>query len=106
MLVNQLRMTVPPEQDAEIIEPGDDALQLDAVHQKDGERGLVLANVIEKRVLKTLRAMGSRVSLAGRFCCLNALGSFGRNYSAAPSASVKSARWIGELGMMVEMACL
>ena len=56
VLVDELRMSVPAQQHAEIIEPGHDALQLHAVDEKDGQRRLVLANVVEKRVLKTLRA--------------------------------------------------
>ena len=52
VLVDELRMSVAAQQDAEIIEPGHDALQLHAIHEKDGQRRLVLANMIEKRVLK------------------------------------------------------
>jgi hypothetical protein len=44
-------MPVATQQDAEIIEPGYHALELDAVHQKDGERNFVFANVIEEGVL-------------------------------------------------------
>ena len=51
MLVDELGVSVPPQQHAEIIEPSDHALQFDAVHQEDGERDFAFANVIEKRVL-------------------------------------------------------
>src|SRR3546814_10612031 len=34
MLVDQLHVTVPAQQHREVVEPADDALQLDAVHQK------------------------------------------------------------------------
>ena len=34
MLVDKLRMTVAPEQQTEIVEPGDDALQLYPIYQK------------------------------------------------------------------------
>jgi len=44
-------MPVATQQHAEIVEPGDHALQLDAVHQKDGERNFVFADVIEEGVL-------------------------------------------------------
>jgi hypothetical protein len=52
-------MTIAPQQHAEIVKPGDNALQLHSVHEKYGQWRLLLANVIEKRVLQTLRA----------FCC-------------------------------------
>jgi hypothetical protein len=52
MLVDELRVPVAAEQDAEIIEPSHHSLQLDAIHEKDGQRSLVLANMIEKSVLK------------------------------------------------------
>src|SRR3546814_9984255 len=38
MLVDQLHVTVPAQQHREVVEPADDALQLDAVHQKHGVR--------------------------------------------------------------------
>ena len=56
VLIHELRMAVAAQEDAEIVEPGHDSLQLYAVDEKDGQRGLLLANVIEKRVLKALRA--------------------------------------------------
>src|SRR5262245_61148043 len=65
VLVNELRMPVPSQQHAEIVEPGHDALKLDAVDEKYRERGLCLANMIEKSVLKALRA----------FCCHGASSS-------------------------------
>src|SRR4029079_7068742 len=52
VLVDELRMSVAAEQDAEIVEPGHDALQLHPIHEKDRQRSLVLANMIEKSVLK------------------------------------------------------
>ena len=57
MLVDELRMAVPAQQDAEIVEPSHDALQLDAVDEKDREGNFVLPDVVEKRVLKILRAI-------------------------------------------------
>jgi hypothetical protein len=47
-------MSVPPQQYAEIIEPGYDALQLDTVHEKNRERDLGFTDVIEKGVLQIL----------------------------------------------------
>ena len=54
VLVDELRMTIATQQHAEIIEPGHHALQLDSVHQKNGERNFGLADVIEKSVLQVL----------------------------------------------------
>src|SRR5262252_6643519 len=54
VLVDQLRVSVTPQQHAEIIEPSHDPLQLHAVHQEDRERRLVLADVVEKGVLQIL----------------------------------------------------
>jgi hypothetical protein len=54
VLVNKLRMTVPPQQHAEIIEPRHHALQFDAVHQENRERRFVLADVVEEGVLQIL----------------------------------------------------
>ena len=59
VLVDQLRMAVTAQQHAEIVEPGDDALQLDAVDQEDGQWDLVLAYVIEERVLQALGPFGA-----------------------------------------------
>jgi hypothetical protein len=42
VLVDQLRVAIPPQQHAEIIEPSHDALQFDAVDQKNGQRTLLL----------------------------------------------------------------
>jgi hypothetical protein len=44
-------MAVAPEQQAEIVEPGDNALQLDSIDQKDRQWRFGLANVIEEGVL-------------------------------------------------------
>src|SRR3954468_2575749 len=48
VLVDKLRMTIATQQHAEIIEPSNHALELYAVHQKDRERGFVLADVIQE----------------------------------------------------------
>jgi hypothetical protein len=50
-------MPIPAQEHAEIIEPRYHALKLYAVHEKDRERNLVLADVIEESVLKVLRAL-------------------------------------------------
>src|SRR4051812_49478013 len=48
----------PPQQHAEIIEPGHDPLQLHAVDQEDRQRRLTFSYVIEEGVLQILRAFG------------------------------------------------
>ena len=48
MLVNQLNLAIATQKNAEIVEPGDNALQLHAIDEKDRERRLVLADVVEK----------------------------------------------------------
>src|SRR4051812_49112596 len=58
VLVDELGVSIPPEQHAEIIEPGHDPLQLHAVDQKDRQRRLTLADVIEEGVLQILCAFG------------------------------------------------
>jgi predicted GNAT family acetyltransferase len=60
-------VAVPAQQNAKIVEPGHDALKLDAVHEKDRERNLGFANVIEKSVLQALRAL-CRHGLIVPFC--------------------------------------
>ncbi len=54
VLVDKLRVSVAPQKDAKIIEPGHDTLQLHPVHQEYGQRGLILADVIEESVLQIL----------------------------------------------------
>jgi hypothetical protein len=51
MLVDKLRVTVAPEQKTEIVEPGDNALQLHSVDQKDRQWRFGFANVIKEGVL-------------------------------------------------------
>src|SRR6185369_7006242 len=58
VLVDELGMPVPPQQHAEVIEPGDNALQLHSVHQKDGEGNFGFADVVEEGVLQILRTIG------------------------------------------------
>jgi hypothetical protein len=63
VLVDELRMPVPSQQHAEIIEPGHNALQFDTVHQENSEWYFAFADVIEKSVLEILRTIGCH----GRF---------------------------------------
>ena len=52
MFVYELRLTIAAQQDAEIVKPCNHALQLDPIHQKDGDGNFLLADMIEKDVLK------------------------------------------------------
>jgi hypothetical protein len=48
-------MTVAPQKHAEIIEPAHNALELDAVDEKNRKRRFVFTYVVEKRILQVLR---------------------------------------------------
>ena len=63
MLVDKLRMVIAFEQNTEIVEPGDNSLELDAVHEKDRDRHFSFADVIEEDVLETVRSLASHVFL-------------------------------------------
>src|SRR5690348_13893092 len=67
VLVDELRVAVPSQQYAEIIEPGHHTLQLDAVHEKDREGDFGFTDVIEKRVLQVLSAVACH-GLCSDFC--------------------------------------
>jgi hypothetical protein len=69
MLVDKLRMTVAPEQQAEIVEPGNNSLQLYSVDQKNRQWRFGFTNVIKEGVLQILCAVG-------RHCCCPACVSF------------------------------
>jgi hypothetical protein len=58
VFVDELGVPIPAKENAKIIEPRHDALQFDPVYQKDGERDLILSQVIQERVLQVLRAFG------------------------------------------------
>eukprot|EP01012_Entosiphon_sulcatum_P012987 TRINITY_DN18264_c0_g2_i1.p1 TRINITY_DN18264_c0_g2~~TRINITY_DN18264_c0_g2_i1.p1 ORF type:complete len:114 (-),score=16.66 TRINITY_DN18264_c0_g2_i1:365-706(-) len=58
VLVDQLRVTVTAQQHAEIVEPGDDALQLHAVDEEDRQRNLLLPHMVEESVLEILSPLG------------------------------------------------
>jgi hypothetical protein len=54
MLVNQLRVTVATQQDTEIVKPGNNSLKLDPIDKEYRHGRLVLANIVQKNVLKVL----------------------------------------------------
>ena len=55
MLVDELGMPVAPQQNRKIVEPGNDALQFDTVHQEHRHRCLVLPHMVQEHVLNILR---------------------------------------------------
>lgn len=54
MLVDKLRLTVAAQQNAEIVKPCDNTLQLNAVDQEDRHRYFRLTHMVKKCVLKVL----------------------------------------------------
>src|SRR5271166_5497193 len=58
VLIDQLGVSVATQQDAEIIEPGNETLQFDSIDEKNRDRRLGLPYVIEKGVLEVLRLLG------------------------------------------------
>jgi hypothetical protein len=54
MLIDKLRMAIAAQQHREIVKPGDDALQFDAIHQKYRDGRLGFANVIQEDILHVL----------------------------------------------------
>ena len=54
VLVDQLRMAIAPQQDAEIVKPADDALQLHTIDEKNGQWRFVLPDVIQECILQVL----------------------------------------------------
>jgi hypothetical protein len=57
VFVNQLRVAIPAQKDAEIIEPGDHTLKLDAIDKEYRQRDFLLSDVVKEGVLKVLRAI-------------------------------------------------
>jgi hypothetical protein len=70
---------VPSQENAEVVEPGDYALELDAVDEENRERRLVLPNVVQKRILEALHSFcghlfSIHVCAVSRFLSLVVLG--------------------------------
>jgi hypothetical protein len=61
MLIHELRVSVTPQQDAEIVKPCDNPLQFYSVHEENRERCFVFSDVIEKGILKALNSLCSHV---------------------------------------------
>src|SRR3954468_8640920 len=66
MLVDQLDLIVAAEQQAEVVEGADHALQLDPVDQEGRHRHLVLADVVQEHVLKLLPCLCRHPAIPSR----------------------------------------
>jgi len=71
VLIYELRMAVAPQQHTKVVEPAYDPLELDAIDQKNRQRRLVLAHVVQERVLEVLD------SICAHFCYPPVLGLLG-----------------------------
>jgi hypothetical protein len=55
VLIDQLSLRFTPQQHGKIIEPSDNALQLNAIDKEYRRRRLVLAQMVQKNILNVLR---------------------------------------------------
>jgi hypothetical protein len=62
VLVDELRVAVAAQKQAEIVEPGHYALQLHAVHQEYREWNFGLADMVQKRVLQVVTLVSHGVA--------------------------------------------
>jgi hypothetical protein len=58
MFIDELGVAVTAKENAEAVEPRDDALELHAVDEKYGEGNFLLTDVVQERILKAWRAFG------------------------------------------------
>jgi len=56
MFINELRMTIPAQKQAEVIKPRYHALQFHAVDEENRQGNLALPNLVQKCILKVLCA--------------------------------------------------
>jgi len=54
VLVHQLRMRIPAQQDTEIVKPSNNPLKLDPIDEKNGYRCFVFPDVVQENVLNVL----------------------------------------------------
>src|SRR5262249_54524429 len=54
MLIHELRMGVPPQQNTKVIKPSNDPLELNAIDEEYGYRGFVFPDVVQEHVLNIL----------------------------------------------------
>jgi hypothetical protein len=55
MLVHELGMPIPAQQNGKIVKPGNDALELDTVHKEHRYRRFAFPHVVQEDVLNILR---------------------------------------------------
>lgn len=60
MLVDKLGVTIPAQENTEIVKPGDNALQLDAIDQEDCEWNFLFSDVVQEGVLQVLHKLFCR----------------------------------------------
>jgi hypothetical protein len=58
VFVDQLRVAIAPQQDAEIVKPRDDALKLHSIDQKYGQWDFVFPYEVQECILQVLGAFG------------------------------------------------
>src|SRR5918998_1668444 len=75
VLVDELGVPVPAEQHGEVVEPGDDPLELHPVDQEDGHGRLAFANVVQEHVLHVLGLLGGHGAVLLLMCGLPSWGS-------------------------------
>jgi len=61
VLVDKLRVPVAAKQNAEIVEPRNDPLQLDPIYEKDRQRRFLFSDVVEELILKARYSFGGHV---------------------------------------------
>lgn len=76
MFIDQLSVPITFQQDAEIIEPTDDALEFDAVNKENRDGNFTLADMIEKCVLKVLFFITHLRCISPRFCLLQCTNAY------------------------------
>ena len=54
-------MAIPAQQHREVVKPGDDALQLDAVDEENGDGSFGLAHMVQENILNILRFLSGHV---------------------------------------------
>src|SRR3546814_144139 len=70
VLVDQLRLAVAAQQHREIVEPGDDSLKLDALHEEHRHRRLRLAKRVEERSEEHTSELQSLMRISYAVFCL------------------------------------
>jgi hypothetical protein len=82
MLIDKLGLTIAAQQNAEIVEPCDHALQFYTVNKEDGHRNFGLTHMVKKCVLKVLSI--------GSHCRSTLYCSYARVRGTGPSVCVQA----------------